>query len=371
MSNYQTVVELLKRGGGILKLRPEFVHRFYPDLNRLGQRRLKRSSRQFIPERWIGSTVAAVNPPPMPSGGLSMLDVPRHVAPICLRDAIKAAPMELLGQDILDAHGPEFRVLVKILDPGEPIVFHLHATDAQVARMKQNFRGHRFGKDEAYYFLDAPKGPQAYTHAGLWEGVTHAQLVRAIERGREYALELSPSFYQTIGEGFFVPAGVPHRPGTALTLEIQQPSDVYTLLELYSAGKPMPPAQRHPGFRTLEQAMKLIDVNVAQRVGRLEGFRLKPVPIERKHGGGQVTTIFPVEVCRKFAGRRIHVSSRLSYSESLPFVMLIWRGRGTVNGRSFRAGDEFFVCHDAAAHGIELHNSGDELVEAFTFLPAV
>ena len=83
-------------------------------------------------------------------------------------------------------------MLVKILDPGQPIPFHLHATDAQVKRSPRRFHGHRFGKDEAYYFLDAPKGPQPYTHVGLYGGVTRAQLSQALRHGPERALELSP-----------------------------------------------------------------------------------------------------------------------------------------------------------------------------------
>ena len=77
--------------------------------------------------------------------------------------------------------------------------------------------------------------------AGLLPGVTRRDLIRAVHKGREYALELSPVIYQQYERGFFVPAGIPHRPGTALTLEIQQPSDVYTLLETHSGGKRMSP----------------------------------------------------------------------------------------------------------------------------------
>jgi hypothetical protein len=61
----------------------------------------------------------------------------------------------------------------------------------------------------------------------------------------------------------------------------------------------------------------------------------------------------------------------LIYSESLPFVLLIWQGRGTLNGRPIRAGDEFFLSHDTAAHGIDLHNTGDDILEAFSFLPVI
>jgi mannose-6-phosphate isomerase class I len=350
MPHKARIVELLKRRGGVLKLRPEFVQRFYPDLNRMGQDRLRRSKRAMIPERWIGSSVRAVNPKGMPGGGVSMLA--DTDPPIALRDAIRSAPLELLGQDLLDVHGPEFRVLVKILDPGEPIPFHIHATDAMVARSPKRFPGQRFGKDEAYYFLDAPKGPQPYTHAGLYPDVTRQELIHAVHRGTDHALELSPCIYQQFGQGFFVPAGVPHRPGTALTLEIQQPSDVYALF--HDDGD-----------------FDQIDMELSRRVGTIGEFHLSPKPIDRRRSGGVIDTIFPAEICRKFQGRRLRVSGRMLYSESLPFVLLIWRGRGKLNGRPIRAGDELFITHDLSAHGIEVQTIGPEPLEAFTFLPAV
>lgn len=362
------IAELIRRTEEILKLRPEYVHRFYPDLNRLGQARLRRSSRQFIPERWIGSSVEATNPPPIPSGGLSMLADTRE--PVSLRDAIKAAPLEMLGPRVLGAHGAEFRVLVKILDPGEPIVFHLHATDRQVIRKPRNFRGHRFGKDEAYYFLEAPKGTTPYTHAGLYDGVTRRDVARAVIRGPHHALELSPSFYQEYETGFFVPAGVPHRPGTALTLEIQQPSDVYTLLETRAGGKSLSPGQIHPGFRSLNDAFDLIDLEASHAVGELAQNRLLP-RIESRTVGGEIATIFPAEICRKFAGRRLRVSRSITCSEDAPLVIWIWRGHGKLNGRPARQGDEFFVAHKTARRGIELINDGDQFLEAFTFFPVL
>jgi hypothetical protein len=237
-----------------------------------------------------------------------------------------------------------------------------------VKRLPKNFRGHRFGKDEAYYFLEAPKGPLAYTHVGLHEGVTERELIEAVTRGRDYALELSPVFYQQFETGFFVPAGIPHSPGTALTLEIQQPSDVYTLLETRAAGKEMSPQQIHPGFKSLDDAFQLIDLKLSKRVGRLEENRLAPQPVTSGRGG-EIAWIFPVEKCRKFAGKRIRVSSSLSYREDRPFTLLIWKGRGKISGRAVRAGDEFFITAEAATNGVELQTTGDERLELFSFLP--
>ena len=124
-----------------------------------------------------------------------------------------------------------------------------------------------------------------------------------------------------------------HSPGTALTLEIQQPSDVYTLLETHSAGKAMRPEQIHPGFKSLDAAMELIDMKRSEDVGRLSGFQLSP---QRIHGGraGEIAWIFPPDICRKFAGKRIRVNTHLSYREPSAAIMLIWKGRGKLNDRA-------------------------------------
>ena len=286
---------------------------------------------------------------------------------VSLRDAIRAAPLEMLGEDLFARHGAEFRVLVKLLDPGEPIPFHMHATDAQVKRLSKHFRGHRFGKDEAYYFLEAPKGPLPYTHVGLYPGVTKRELLDAVKHGRDYALELSPAIYQDYESGFFLPAGVPHSPGTALTLEIQQPSDVYTLLETHAGGKKMSPRQIHPGFKSLDEAFQLVDIKLSERVGRLDGYRLSPQVIESSRQG-EIAWIFPPKVCGKFGGKRIRMTGRMMLREDHAVSMLIWKGDCKLNGARFRAGDELFVAGGAMA-GVEIENVGGDRVEAFIFFP--
>src|SRR3954454_9715874 len=99
---------LIRRFHGILRIRPTFVRRFYPDLNRLGQRRLNKRAHEWLPERWVGASVEAINAPPTPPGGLSMIDTPRGAAPMALRELIRAMPVETIGERLLAKHGPEF-----------------------------------------------------------------------------------------------------------------------------------------------------------------------------------------------------------------------------------------------------------------------
>jgi len=356
----------------ILRLKPTYVRRFYVDGGRLGLgtkpgETYQPDSGLWIPERWIASTVTATNPHPIPGEGLSFLEDGRTT----LRDAIAAEPERLLGPAIARAHGPEWRVLVKILDPWEPIVFHFHARDVDVQRLPHHFPGHRFGKDEAYYFLERPKATMPYTHAGLWPGVTLTDLVAAIRKGRDYALELSPVFYQRYGEGFYVPAGVPHRPGSALTLEVQQPSDVYTLLEREAGGQPLSPEQMHPGFPDLDTAFQCIDWEVATQPDFLARYALRPRVIEATtvRGEGEEAWIFPPEMTPKFSGKRVRVERALEVVEARPHAVFIWEGEGTFAGIPVRAGDELFVGYEAAVQPHVIRNTGRERLELFKFFP--
>jgi hypothetical protein len=365
----------IEQSRGILRLKPTYVRRFYQDGGRLGLADAAGGTYQpasglWVPERWIASTVTAANLHPIAGEGLSFLDLPG--TPVSLKEALESLGSRLLGEAIYSACGPEFRVLSKILDPYEPIVFHIHARDADVRNYPQFFPGHRFGKDEAYYFLERPKGLVHYTHVGLWPGVTREELIRTVRKGRDYALELSPVFNQRFGEGFFVPSGIPHRPGTALTLEIQQPSDVYTLLEDTAGGKKMPPEQIHPGFPDLDTAYQFIDMEAAQDPDILERYRLVPTPAEGGSGDGEEHWIYPPSITRKFSGKRLRVPAGGTYEsqENAPYALLIWRGEARIEGQTLREGAEAFVSHPTATAPHRFTAASTEDLELFKFFPA-
>ncbi len=375
------IEQLLDKQKGILRLQPTYVRRFYMDGGRLagGEPGASFDPRDGLwkPERWIASGTAAVNPHPIRGEGLSRVALPfgsrlneTRDAPT-LVEAFSVAGERMLGRERYRAHGPEFRVLIKILDGHTPIVFHFHADDAAVRKFPKHFAGHRFGKDEAYYFLDRPKGRCPYTHVGLRPGTSPDDLRMAIARGSEATLDLSPAFLQTWEEGFFVPAGVVHRPGTALTLELQQPSDVYTLLEDHMDDTHFSPKQMHAGFRSLREAMRFIDFKAATAGDILERYRLVPRPASRKRlRGGSEDWIFPPEICGKFSGKRLRVQSRLTTIEPQCYAVLVWKGSGRFGPHRIRSGDEFFVTHDAARAGVDIERTGGESLELFKFFAA-
>jgi mannose-6-phosphate isomerase class I len=292
------------------------------------------------------------------------LDIPGVDLP--LTDALQLRGEEILGSRHYAAYGADFPILVKILDPGKTIGFHFHARDVDVWKHPRRFGGQRFGKDEAYYFLDAPRGPIPYTHVGLVPGTTPRILADAIASGGGRVLELSPVVYQKIGTGFFVPAGVPHRPGTALTLEVQQPSDVSTMLERESGGRALSEREMYPGFSSLHDALAFVDYATACDPALLRRYQLTPEPArDAPKSGGREEWIFPPRL-RKFSGKRLVVHRRYESQEDGPYLALVWRGRGRVNGVRVRAGTEFFVIASVAAQRHLYEAEGDPM-EVFKF----
>ncbi len=368
------VDRFLEETGGILRLRPNYVRRYYRDGGRLLARRqgnmpAVNDTGPWTPERWIASTVTAVNPDPIPGEGLSFLDIAG--SNVSLRDALSVRGNLILGQAMAARYASEFPLLSKVFDPYDPIVFHFHARDQDVLKFSQYFAPNRNGKEEAYYFLRASKGRMPYTHVGLRPGVTKQQLARAIDHGGDDLLDLSPAFAQAWEEGFHVPAGIPHRPGTALTLELQQPSDVYTHLDWYSGNKKLSPEQTHPGFDRMDDALEFIDWEASENPHILDKYRLVPKPVadRQQRGHGEEMWIFPPDVTRKFSGTRVRVTGTFEMLEQKPYAMLIWEGEGELNGQPVRAGDEFFVTEEQARIPHRLRNTGTGQLEAFKFFP--
>src|SRR2546422_1925532 len=306
----QALDRLLDRG--VLLLLPNYVRR----LNREGGRppiprrpgdTYVPHARMWRPERWIGSTVTAMNPHPISDEGIGWIDAPG--GQIKLTAALRMRGRDILGSRAIAAYGPDFPILIKILDPAQTIGFHFHARDEDVWAHPARFGGQRFGKDEAYYFLDAPKGPIPYTHVGLVPGTTRRVLARAVAAGGCPALELAPVIHQRIGEGFFVPAGVPHPPGTALKLQLQEPSHVYTMLDRESGGRILTPREMHPGFTSVDQALAFVDFEAACDPTLVTRCHLRPEPGRgRISPRGREEWIFPLRL-GKFSGKRLVVQT--------------------------------------------------------------
>lgn len=375
----QQLEDALKRSQDVLALEPQVVGRFYGDGNRLGQRPVGAPKPAYYrPERWIGSSTLASNPPEIPTGGVSM----ERGLGVSLK-ALCGNPVtgpRLLGSERFTKHRGEFRVLIKLLDAVCPIPFHVHADDDFLVGNAGVYPNERFGKDEAYHFLDAPKGGCSYTHVGLHAGVTAKDVITAMRRGTDHVLEMSPGAYQEYGQGFMVRAGLLHRPGTALTLEIQQPSDVYTMFQTDFGGEPLPESVLYPGFASIEEAAeRVVNWPLNLQKNLLEVSRLKPeVVTQIAQKGGSVEWVFPPSASEKFSGQRWTVQTTMTLRAEEPCVLWVWKGRGMLDGRIAITGgggpvteaDEFFVGVEAARRGVELRNTGNEPLVVFAMFAA-
>ena len=236
----KAVLRQLEKSRGLLQLTPAWVARnFLPPGRRLGLRedQCAVGKRGFICERWLASETEADNEVVFENEGLSRVQCEGEVL---LRDAVSCCKEAILGADYARNHDSLGR-LAKLYDFGSRIFFHYHQVRRDAEKVGRN------SKEEAYYF---PTGVDLGPHPETFFGV-HPYIV---EQGRQYELLLpllekwdddlilmhSRAYANIPGDGFHLPAGLLHAPGTALTLELQEPSDVMGVLQARVEGRHMP-----------------------------------------------------------------------------------------------------------------------------------
>ncbi len=161
----------------------------------------------------------------VPGEGISHLEILGE--DILLTDALATNGTEILGKAYAEKHGCLDR-LVKIYDFGTRLFMHIHQKAEALAGTGKN------PKDEAYHFLDAPMGPHPESFFGVQRFLVENNLqydyflpfLQAWEGGEEEILKYSSAYVNVPGEGFHLPPGILHAPGSALTIELQEDSDV-------------------------------------------------------------------------------------------------------------------------------------------------
>jgi len=348
---------------GVLRLKPTFVARtFYPGLNRLGLENPDAGPRGEYVERWIASSVEADNPIKVENEGLSEVVLESAGATIFLRDALEMLPGLMLGENYAKSHDNKFGILTKVLDIGHPIPWHLHARKEDAWRYwKMN------SKEEAYYFLDHPKalGPIPYSHIAMHPGTREEEVLELLKRwSDDKVLDLSPAYRLNVGEGFHVLAGVPHAPGTALTLEIQEESDVYNMLQAKYRGEILSKDLMLRGLPNEEAVVKLIDWEVSTDPYFYRKYHTVPEPVEDgPEGDGEEVWVYQPRRTRKFSGKELRVKpgGKVRCREKGAHAILIWKGEGRINELRAAAQhgfDEFFITYAPATEGYSVENTG-------------
>jgi mannose-6-phosphate isomerase class I len=371
--------EELDSVNGILRLAPAFVPRTsYPGMGRLGLRDYFMGPRRgWICERWLASSVEADNPIKVEDEGLSFIKFTSGAGSLLLREALQLIPGRLLGDRYAREHDNRFGVLTKVLDIGAPIPWHIHAGEEDAKKYwKMN------GKEEAYYFLDTEeRGPLPYSHLAVHPDVTEEDLLLILKRWNDdEVLDLSPAYRLNIGEGFHVFPGVTHAPGTALTLEAQEESDVFNMLQAVCDGRRTPKEDMLRGLPDEETVVKLIDWEKIRDPLFYSKYHTVPEKIDEPENEGQGIEfwVFNPNRTHKFCGKEVRVfpGKTMESVEKGAYAVFVWKGEGKVGDVEVLAGDpdmdELFVSAEAATQSHEMVNTGkEELVLYKMFGPDV
>ena len=359
----------MDRKNGVLRLKPNLVPQAYPGLNRIGVRNSQASKLGYASERWIACCVRRLRrlsiEPKSTDSGLSVVQLETSRHSMLLGDAFDLFPDRMLGKSFAGANGNTLGFMLGILDVGYPIFSHIHPQ-----------------RDESYYFLQHPKssGPLPYSHLGLHSGTKPSDVLDCLMRwSDDSALDLSPAYRLNTGEGFYTRAGVPHAPGTVLTLELGEASDEYHILQAEYRGKLFP--KRGFLLKELpneEAVVKLINFEVSTDQRYYQKYHLLPEPVsKRPEGNCSERWIYSPRITRKYSGKELSVKpgAKIRCREEGAHPLLIWQGKGLVERTrvSARLGqDEVFVSKETAEVGYSIENTGSTWLIAYkTFGPNV
>lgn len=367
------VERALADGDGILRLEPAWVGRdFLPAGRRLGlsDDAYDLGDRGEVCERWLGSTTRADNRIGPLDEGLSFVSLEGSQR-ITLKEVVDIAPAAIMGTDYAATHSGLGR-LAKVFDYQGRLPYHLHHRQEHAALVG------RRSKDEAYYI---PPGPEMGGHPETFLGI-HPSIV---ENGdyeillpyledwdSDLILRHSAAYLQVAEEGFHVPSGVLHAPGSALTIELQEDSDVFAMLQAVTGGTKIskellwkdvrPEDREREGERFI---LELIDWKENGDPSFYENHHLSPQLIDgSKTEDGEEHWIFYNTT--KFSGKKLVVRPGRSYisRDRGAYNLLVWSGHGTYGGAEVRGGDpyrdELIVAHDRAVRGVEISNAGPQ-----------
>ena len=375
-----TVENELGKNNGMLRLRPAWVARdFLKPGRRLGlsEQRYDVGKRGFICERWLGSETEADNTVKHENEGLSFLDIDGQ--DILLRDAVAACPQELMGAQYAATHHGLGR-LAKIYDFESRIFFHYHQVQADARKM-----GHT-SKEEAYYYpehVDMGRHPETFfgVHPYIVEQKKQFDILLPYLQKWDSDLILmhSRAYLNVPGEGFHLPSGLLHAPGTALTIELQEPSDVMGVLQAVVDGlkvsktlllKDVPPEERQKLGERAALNQLLWEQNADPYF--YEHHHTPPVAITLPDGAG-ATEQWIYYNTTKFSGKRLVVrpGGTVLSREKGVYNILVWRGSGTLDGQPIAGGqpglDEVLISHDKATAGVSFVNTGAADLEVLKF----
>jgi len=381
----QLIEKEIEKNNGILRLEPAWVARnFIPPGKRLGlpEEQYHLGDRGGICERWIGSTTSADNKVGIPREGLSFLKMDSDER-ITLKDAVDSARDLILGKVYSQNH-KGLKRLAKIFDYEDRLPYHIHQMQYHASLVGRN------SKDEAYYF---PEGVDTGNHAETFFGVhPHISesknyeilLPHLVEWKDDKILRHSFGYTQYPDDGFHVPSGTLHAPGTALTIELQEDSDVFAMMQAKVGNTHISKDLLWKDVRKEDREnygeriiLEMINWETSGDPEFYKNRHTPPVMIkETKTDSGEEYWIF--YNTNKFSGKKliVHSGGKFLSKDNGVYNILVWQGKGNFGGLEVAARntvsgkydlDELLVCHDRAVQGINIENdsSGDLIIYKF------
>ncbi|PTY02317.1 hypothetical protein DB346_09405 [Verrucomicrobia bacterium LW23] len=396
MSSTSVASLALDQGGGILRLAPNWVPRFYcvpgrriklhpDDYYALG------SARGGFDERWLSSTTPADNGPlTAPHEGLSFVvfEGGGRTERMLFRDVIEELRGAVIGERIWSEHGC-WPMYAKFFDNMGALPHHVHHRDQHAALVGQN------GKPEAYYFppqMNNHGGDFPYTFFGLEPGTTKDQLRECLvnfTKGDNKITNLSRACRLEPGTGWDVAPGILHAPGSLCTYEPQRNSDVYAMYQSLTGNQIVSedllwkdsPADRRGDFDYLIDVLDW-EANVDPHFVSNHFMRPRLVrPAQETPGYVEKWVCYRSDA---FSAKELTVlpGHTVTIRDEAAYGLILVQGHGTMGNWQvdtptlIRYGqltsDEFFVTEPAAREGVVIKNPSatDPLVMLKHFGPA-
>lgn len=375
------VEKALGESHGVLRLKPAWVARdFLPPGRRLGlpEDQYELGERGGICERWLASTTRADNRVAAADEGLSFLALEGEER-LTLKDAIAAAGDLIMGAEYAAAHPRGLDRLAKIFDYADRLPYHFHQMKHHAALVGQN------PKEEAYYFpegLDMGLHPETFlgVHPSIAEAKSYETLLPYLEKwDSDLILQHSKAYLLVPGDGFHIPAGTLHAPGSALTIELQEDSDVFAMLQAKCGGKIISKELLFKDVRREDREkyreriiLEMIDWEISGDPYFYENRHTPPLLIpESIQPGGEEYWIFYNS--DRFSGKKLVVrpGETCLSRDNGAYNLLVWQGKGRFAGKEIEgrnpAMDELLVCRDAAIRPVTVENNGNEDLVIFKF----
>ncbi len=269
--------------------------------------------------------------------------------------------------------------LAKIFDYAERLPFHLHQMQEHASLVGCN------SKEEAYYFPEGvTMGPSPETYFGVHPYIAQTGqydllLPHLAQWKDDRILQHSRAFQQVPGDGWHVPAGTLHAPGSALTIELQEDSDVFAMLQARVGDAHISKEllykdvteedRRTKGERAI---LEMINWEVNGDPYFYENRHTPPVLIEATRQEGEEEYWIFYNTTR-FSGKKLVVrpsGTFVSQDEGV-YNILVWSGQGNYGGFDLKGQnpelDELLICHDRAVQPLEVRNTGREDLVIFKF----